>query len=84
MRAGRSRGGAPPDGDIRARKGYDSRVAPLGGELVLSAEVEGAMPEPIQLNDEDVAFLLTLLRNSSQPMTTQQLIDALRRHGQDR
>jgi len=40
------------------------------------------MSTPIQLNDEDVAFLLTLLRNASQPMTTQQLIDALRRQGE--
>ena len=32
----------------------------------------------IQLNDEDVAYLLTLLRSASQPLTTQQLIDALR------
>ena len=39
------------------------------------------MSTPIQLNDEDVAYLLTLLRNAAQPMTTQQLIDALRRHG---
>lgn len=37
------------------------------------------MASPIQLNDEDVAYLLTLLRNATQPMTTQQLIDALRR-----
>ncbi|HET7095491.1 MAG TPA: hypothetical protein VFX03_05320 [Thermomicrobiales bacterium] len=37
------------------------------------------MSAPIQLNDEDVAYLLTLLRNATQPMTTQQLIDALRR-----
>ncbi len=37
------------------------------------------MAAQIQLNDEDVALLLTLLRNSTQPMTTQQLIDALRR-----
>ena len=36
----------------------------------------------VQLNDEDVAFLLTLLRNAPQPMTTQQLIEALRRQGQ--
>ncbi len=35
----------------------------------------------IQLNDEDVAFLLTLLRNAGQPLTTQELIDALRRQG---
>ena len=37
------------------------------------------MASPIRLSDEDVAFLLTLLRNAPQPMTTQQLIDALRR-----
>ena len=37
------------------------------------------MASQIQLNDEDVAYLLTLLRNATQPMTTQQLIDALRR-----
>ena len=36
--------------------------------------------EPIHLNDEDVAYLLTLLRNATQPITTQQLIDQLRRH----
>ena len=34
----------------------------------------------IQLRDEDVAYLLTMLRNTTTPMTTQQLIDALRRH----
>jgi hypothetical protein len=34
--------------------------------------------QPIELNDEDVTYLLTVLRNSTQPMTTQQLIDALR------
>jgi hypothetical protein len=33
----------------------------------------------IQLNDEDVAYLMNLLRNATQPVTTQQLIDALRR-----
>lgn len=37
------------------------------------------MASQIQLNDEDIALLLTLLRNSGQPMTTQNLIDALRR-----
>jgi hypothetical protein len=34
----------------------------------------------IQLRDEDVAYLLTMLRNAPSPLTTQQLIDALRRH----
>jgi hypothetical protein len=37
------------------------------------------MPSQIRLSDEDVAFLLTVLRNASQPLTTQGLIDALRR-----
>lgn len=37
------------------------------------------MANQIQLRDEDIAYLLMLLRNSTQPMTTQQLIDALRR-----
>lgn len=32
----------------------------------------------VQLTDNDVAYLLTLLRNSSSPLTTQQLVDALR------
>jgi hypothetical protein len=38
--------------------------------------------QTIELNDEDLTYLLTVLRNSTQPMTTQQLIDALR--GQER
>ncbi|MGH2533981.1 MAG: hypothetical protein ACRDJW_16980 [Thermomicrobiales bacterium] len=37
------------------------------------------MPSHIELTDEDVTFLLTFLRNSSNPMTTQQLIDVLRK-----
>ncbi len=32
----------------------------------------------VQLTDNDIAFLLTLLRNSSVPLTTQQLVEALR------
>ncbi|HEY8445621.1 MAG TPA: hypothetical protein VIL01_00790 [Thermomicrobiales bacterium] len=36
----------------------------------------------IQLSDDDVQHLLTLLRNANQPMTTQQLITALRARGQ--
>jgi len=34
--------------------------------------------ESLQLNDADIAFLQNLLRNASAPMTTQELIDALR------
>lgn len=36
------------------------------------------MSETIDLNDDDIAFLLALLRTSPQPLTTQQLIDAFR------
>ena len=34
--------------------------------------------ETVQLSDDDVAFLLMILRNSSRPLTTSQLVDALR------
>jgi hypothetical protein len=36
--------------------------------------------KPVQLTEDDVAFLLSILRDPSQtqPITTQQLIDALR------
>lgn len=40
------------------------------------------MDRDILLNDEDVALLLTLLRNGTQPITTQMLIDALRRRSE--
>jgi hypothetical protein len=33
----------------------------------------------LQLNDEDIAYLMNVLRNATQPVTTQQLIDVLRR-----
>ncbi|GIW03588.1 MAG: hypothetical protein KatS3mg059_0208 [Thermomicrobiales bacterium] len=39
------------------------------------------MGTAIQLNDDDIAFLVSLLKNSSQPLTTQQLIQALRSRG---
>lgn len=32
----------------------------------------------LHLNDDDIAFLVTLLRNATSPLTTQELIDALR------
>ncbi|HEU0164632.1 MAG TPA: hypothetical protein VFQ54_06260 [Thermomicrobiales bacterium] len=32
----------------------------------------------LRLTDEDVMYLLTLLRNASTPLTTAQLIDALK------
>jgi hypothetical protein len=38
---------------------------------------------PVQLGEDDVVFLLSVLRdpNRPQPVTTQQLIDALRNRG---
>ena len=33
----------------------------------------------VHLSDEDVAYLMNLLRNATQPVATQELIDALRR-----
>ena len=41
-------------------------------------QVEEHMPTQVQLSDEDVTFLLTFLRSATSPVTTQQLIDALR------
>jgi hypothetical protein len=40
------------------------------------------VPEPghVRLNEEDVAYVLNLLRNATQPVNTQQLIDVLRKH----
>jgi hypothetical protein len=40
------------------------------------------VPEPgrVRLNDEDVAYVMNLLRNATQPINTQQLIDVLRKH----
>jgi hypothetical protein len=39
--------------------------------------------DPIDLTSEDVAFLISMLRDPSvpQPVTTQQFIEALRRRG---
>jgi hypothetical protein len=33
----------------------------------------------IRLNDDDVAYMMNVLRNATQPVSTQQLIDVLRR-----
>jgi hypothetical protein len=40
------------------------------------------MSAPIELTDDDVTFLLTILRNATHPLKTQDLIDHLRRRGQ--
>jgi len=33
----------------------------------------------VRLNDEDVAYLMNVLRNATQPVGTQELIDVLRK-----
>ena len=33
----------------------------------------------VRLNEEDLTYLMNVLRNATQPVTTQQLIDVLRR-----
>jgi hypothetical protein len=40
------------------------------------------VPDPgrVRLNEEDVAYVMNLLRNATQPVNTQQLIDVLRKH----
>ena len=49
----------------------------------MSATFQTNEPDPIELTGEDVSFLLSLLRDPTvpQPMTTQDLIEALRRRG---
>lgn len=49
----------------------------------MAATAQSNDPDPIELTGEDVLFLLSLLREPSttQPLTTQQLIEALRRRG---
>jgi hypothetical protein len=37
-------------------------------------------PGRVRLNEEDVAYVMNLLRNATQPVNTQQLIDVLRKH----
>ncbi len=36
-------------------------------------------PSQVRLNDEDVAYLMNVLRNATQPVATQELIDVLRK-----
>ncbi len=44
-------------------------------ETNVTTETTGA---PVRLSDDDVAFLLMILRNSSRPLTTSKLVDAFR------
>ncbi len=40
-----------------------------------------AQGSDVQLKEDDVTYLLNLLRNASSPMTTAQLVDALKQRG---
>lgn len=55
------------DVDEKARQNYMASVTESSGK-------------PVHLTEDDVAFLLSILRSSTQvqPITTQELIDALR------
>jgi len=56
-----------------------SAAALLIGGLMSSRE-RVAEPGRVRLNEEDVAYVMNLLRNATQPVNTQQLIDVLRRY----
>jgi hypothetical protein len=49
----------------------------------MTAQSDGSNMRSVSLSDDDVAFLLSVLRdpNRPQPISTQQLIDALRARG---
>ena len=49
----------------------------IGGSMTFRDGVSGA--GSVRLNEEDLTYLMNLLRNATQPVTTQQLIDVLRR-----
>ena len=46
----------------------------------MSSRDRGPEPGRVRLNEEDVAYVMNLLRNATQPVNTQQLIDVLRKH----
>jgi hypothetical protein len=46
----------------------------------MSSRDRASGPDHVRLNDEDVAYVMNLLRNATQPVSTQQLIDVLRKH----
>jgi hypothetical protein len=47
---------------------------------LMSARDGVPAPGRVRLNEEDVAYVMNVLRNATQPVNTQQLIDVLRRH----
>ena len=46
----------------------------------VSTRSERPMVERARLSDEQVTFLLTILRNANRPLTTAELVEALRTH----
>jgi hypothetical protein len=72
--------------EFRAAAGYHWQVivalcavtCSYGG--LMSSRDRAAEPGRVRLNEEDVAYVMNLLRNATQPVNTQQLIDVLRRH----
>jgi len=46
----------------------------------MTAQIDGNTGRPVELTDDDAAYLISVLRDPAriQPITTQQLIDALR------
>ena len=46
----------------------------------MSSRDQSSEPSRVRLNEEDVAYVMNLLRNATQPVNTQQLIDVLRKH----
>jgi hypothetical protein len=49
----------------------------IGGLMTFRDGDSGA--SAVRLDEEDLTYLMNVLRNASQPVTTQQLIDVLRR-----
>jgi hypothetical protein len=50
----------------------------------MSARGDGVDTSRIELNEEDIAYLMNLLRNANYPITTQELTDALRKQAGQR
>jgi hypothetical protein len=70
------------DVGIRGRSGYTCLVDDVADEAhqnSMATEAESST-KPVHLSEDEVAYLLSILRSSTQvqPISTQELIDALR------
>lgn len=54
------------------------RTAATGISIPEEIPTDMAQPTPATLTNEEITHLLTLLRNTASPLTTQQLVDALK------